>query len=93
MNSLDRTDRVIYQFDGFRLDPRERQLLRDGCPIPLTDKAFQTLLLLVRRSGHLVDKSELISAVWGETIVEEGNLAVTISIIRKKLGEKRNEHK
>jgi DNA-binding winged helix-turn-helix (wHTH) protein/tetratricopeptide (TPR) repeat protein len=93
MNSLDRTDRVIYQFDGFRLDPRERQLLRDGSPVPLTDKAFQTLLLLVRRSGHLVDKSELISAVWGETIVEEGNLAVTISIIRKKLGEKRNEHK
>lgn len=57
MNSNDRADRVIYQFDVFRLDPAERQLLRDGRPIPLTSKAFQTLLFLVRRSGHLVDKS------------------------------------
>jgi DNA-binding winged helix-turn-helix (wHTH) protein/tetratricopeptide (TPR) repeat protein len=86
-------DESIYEFGEFQLKPAEHLLLRDGKPLSLTNKAFHTLLVLVQRRGHLVEKSELINAVWGETFVEEGNLAVTISMLRKVLGDNRNEHR
>jgi DNA-binding winged helix-turn-helix (wHTH) protein len=82
-----------YEFGPFQLISIERQLLRDGTPVPITDKAFETLLALVGRSGHLVEKSELIAAVWKDSCVEEGNLAVTICMIRKALGDSRREPK
>src|SRR5437016_6082380 len=82
-----------YEFGPFQLISIERQLLRDGSPVPITDKAFETLLALVGRSGHLVEKSELIAAVWKDSCVEEGNLAVTISMIRKALGDSRRDQK
>jgi DNA-binding winged helix-turn-helix (wHTH) protein/TolB-like protein/tetratricopeptide (TPR) repeat protein len=83
----------LYEFGPFRIDPDERLLMRSGESIPLTAKAFDTLLILVRRSGHLVEKSELISAVWANSFVEEGNLTVVICTLRKALGDENSERK
>ncbi len=77
----------MYEFGPFRLDPLERVLLRDGQPVPLTPKAFETLLVLVERSGHVVEKGDLMQRVWPDTFVEEGGLARNISVLRKALGE------
>jgi DNA-binding winged helix-turn-helix (wHTH) protein len=62
--------------------------LRDGRPIPLARKAFDTLCVLVERHGSLVPKSELMTAIWPETTIEENNLDRNISTLRKALGEK-----
>jgi DNA-binding winged helix-turn-helix (wHTH) protein/tetratricopeptide (TPR) repeat protein len=83
----------LYEFGAFRLDPAERLLLREGQPIRLTGKALDALLVLVRANGHLIEKSDLISALWGQTIVEEGNLTVLIWQLRKALGDDVLEHK
>lgn len=83
----------LYEFGPFRIDSAERLLLRDGHPVPLTTKAFDTLLVLVEKRGHLVDKNEMMSAVWPDSFVEEGNLAVTISMIRKALGDEGSERR
>jgi len=84
---------VSYEFDRFQFRPGEQQLLCDGSPVPLTNKAFETLNVLIAKNGHLVEKSELISAVWKDSFIEEGNLAVTISMIRKALGDTRKQSK
>jgi DNA-binding winged helix-turn-helix (wHTH) protein len=84
---------VSYEFDRFQFRPSEQQLLCDGSPIPLTNKAFETLNVLISKNGRLVEKSELISAVWKDSFIEEGNLAVTISMIRKALGDTRKQSK
>ena len=75
----------IYEFGEFRIDPDERLLLRDGKPVPLTPKAFETLLALVERSGHVVKKDDLMKRVWPDSFVEEVNLAQNVSAIRKAL--------
>ncbi len=85
--------RCLYEFDGFRLDPAERLLLRDGVPIPLTPKAFEVLVVLVSQSGRLLTKDELMSAVWPEAVVEENNLDKHISVLRKLLGRHGAERK
>ena len=77
----------LYEFGQFRLDTAEHLLLRNGEAIPLTPKAFETLVVLVRHSGHLVYKDELMKEVWPDTIVEENNLDKSISVLRKALGE------
>jgi DNA-binding winged helix-turn-helix (wHTH) protein/Flp pilus assembly protein TadD len=77
----------LYEFGPFRIDPPERLLERQGHPVAVTPKAFDILVTLIERSGHLVEKSQLIHAVWGDAFVEEGNLAVTISTLRKALGD------
>src|SRR6266545_3362330 len=82
-----------YEFGPFRLDPAEHTLLRGNQLVPLTPKAFETLALLVRSSGHLVRKEELIERVWRDTIVEEGNLNVIIHTLRKALGDDPRESK
>ena len=87
------THPYIYEFGRFRFDPSEHALLRDGLPIALTEKAFQVLTVLVERSGHLVERSELVNAVWGGTFIEEGNLTVNISMLRKALGDDRGNNK
>ena len=75
----------FYEFGAFRLDTKERRLLHDGLPILLPPKAFETLVVLVERGGHLVEKGELMQAVWPDSFVEEGNLSYTISLLRKAL--------
>src|SRR5262245_65909258 len=77
----------FYEFGPFRLDPCRHLLLRDAEPLPLRPKAFDTLLVLVQNSGRVLDKDELMQAVWGDTIVEEGGLTRNISVLRKTLGE------
>lgn len=76
----------IYEFDNFRLDTAERQLVHDGRPIALASKAFDLLVLLVRNNGHLLGKEDLYNAVWPGQIVEDSNLTVQISAIRRALG-------
>ena len=77
----------LYEFGEFRLDAAERRLLKDGEPVQLTLKVFETLLVLVQRSGRLVEKDELMSEVWSDSFVEEANIARHISILRKALGD------
>jgi TolB-like protein/DNA-binding winged helix-turn-helix (wHTH) protein/Flp pilus assembly protein TadD len=77
----------FYKFGPFVLKPAEHTLLRLGEPVPLRPKVFDTLLVLVKNSGHLVEKDELMSAVWPGQFVEEGNLNKTISMLRQALGE------
>src|SRR6266849_3599319 len=76
----------LYEFGPFRLDPTERLLLRDGHPVPLTPKAFDVLMVLLQHSGHLVEKKQLIEAVWPTSFVEEGNLSVMVHALRKAFG-------
>jgi TolB-like protein/DNA-binding winged helix-turn-helix (wHTH) protein/tetratricopeptide (TPR) repeat protein len=85
--TVNRDTPQIYEFGPFRLEPAERKLLRDSEIVELTPKAFDTLLLLVRNSGRLLGKDELISRVWPETFVEEGSLSNNIFVLRKALGE------
>jgi len=86
-NAARRGTPQLYEFGPFRLDPAERKLLRGNQIVPLTPKAFETLLLLVRNSGHLLEKDEFISALWPDTVVEEGSLSNNIFVLRKALGE------
>jgi len=83
----------IYEFGEFRLDSAKRLLKRGGQDAALTPKAFDTLLYLVQHNGKIIEKDELMSAVWTDTIVEENNLSQNISILRRTLGEKRGEHR
>src|SRR5215475_946038 len=83
----------IYEFGPFRLDAGEHLLLRDGEAVPLTPKAFDLLLALVERHGHLLEKEGLLKKVWPDAFVEEANLASNISQLRKALGEGENGHR
>jgi TolB-like protein/DNA-binding winged helix-turn-helix (wHTH) protein/Tfp pilus assembly protein PilF len=78
----------FFEFGPFRLDPAERLLLRNNQTVPLAPKAFDTLLLLVENSGHLLTKDELMKRIWPGTFVEEVNLAQNISAIRRVLDDK-----
>src|SRR6266498_2635489 len=82
----------IYEFGPFRLVPEERQLLRDNQPVPLTPKSFDLLVVLVENSGHLIEKNELLKRIWPDSFVEEANLSVNMSALRRALGEGPNEH-
>jgi DNA-binding winged helix-turn-helix (wHTH) protein/TolB-like protein len=75
-----------FRFDSFRLYPSELLLLRDGTPLPLAPKAFDILLVLVQNSGHLVKRDAFMDAVWPDSFVEETNITVNISFLRKTLG-------
>lgn len=83
----------VYEFGPFRLDDTEHCLLRDGEPIPLKLKAFETLRALVQSHGHVLAKAELMKTIWPDTIVEENNLEQSISLLRKTLGARQNEPK
>ena len=73
----------IYEFGEFRVDAAQRVLLkRDGERVPLTPKAFDTLLYFVQHSGTLMDKDEILRGVWTDTVVEENNLNQHISTLR-----------
>lgn len=83
----------FYDFGPFRVDTSKRLLLREGRAVPLTSKAFDTLVTLVSHGGEVVDKNELIRTLWPDTIVEENNLTQNVSMVRKALGESRSEHR
>lgn len=77
----------FYEFGEFRIDARERLLYRGGEVVALTPKVFETLLVLVRHSGHVLEKNELMQMLWPDSFVEESSLAQNISLLRKALGE------
>jgi DNA-binding winged helix-turn-helix (wHTH) protein/TolB-like protein len=77
----------FYEFGPFRIDPEEHQLLRGEEPVPLTPKAFETLMILVRSSERVVPKDDLMKSLWPDSFVEEANLSQNIFILRKALGE------
>ncbi len=70
----------------------EKRLLRGGIPVPLTPKAFDLLAVLVENSGHLLEKDELLKKIWPDSFVEEANLSVKMSEVRRALGEGPNDH-
>ena len=74
-------------FGAFHLDPVERRLLHEGQPVALPPKAFDLLVYLAQRPGRLVEKAALMAALWPDAIVEEANLAYTVSALRKALGD------
>jgi DNA-binding winged helix-turn-helix (wHTH) protein/tetratricopeptide (TPR) repeat protein len=83
----------LYEFGPFRADADKELLLRGGEPIPLTPKAFQILLVLLRNNKELVTKDELMKKVWPDTFVEEANLSRNVFLLRKALGEDSTEHR
>jgi DNA-binding winged helix-turn-helix (wHTH) protein len=76
-----------FAFDGFTLDPANHLLLRDGSQVALPPKAFDTLAYLVENHSRLVTRDELMKAVWPDTFVEDANVTVYVSLLRKALGE------
>jgi len=78
---------LTYAFGPFVLDVGNRRLLRDGEPAAITARVFDILVALVERRGEAVDKDVLMTRVWGDIAVEEGNLARAISTLRKVLGD------
>ena len=85
--TVNRDTPELYEFGPFRLDPAERELMRGNEIVALTPKAFDTLLVLVRNSGHLLEKDELVTALWPDSFMEEGSLSNNIFLLRKALGE------
>ena len=85
MNEMMENGGIKYEFGKFVLDPQERTLLSDGQPAHLSDKVFDTLLLLVRHNGQLLTKNDMMTSIWEESFVEEGNLTKNISRLRKIL--------
>lgn len=81
------SDKDLYAFGSFVLDPLKRSLLREGEPVPLSPKVFDTLLYLVEHADRLLDKDELLDAVWPGRVVEENNLSHNISLLRKALND------
>lgn len=82
----------VYEFGPFRLETLSRRLLRDGEPVPLMPKAYETLVILIENHGKIVEKAELMNGLWPDSFVEEANLTVNISALRKALGESPGEH-
>ena len=76
-----------YVFGVFRVDTKECVLYGEKGVVPLAPKAFETLLVLVENSGHVLSKEELMEKVWPDSFVEENNLAQNISALRKALSE------
>lgn len=84
--------KLIYEFGPFRLIPSERRLLRENLPVSLTPKAFDLLVVLVESSGHLIEKAELLKKIWPDSFVEEANLSVNMTALRRALGEGPEDH-
>jgi TolB-like protein len=85
--------REVYQFGEFRLDAGRRLLMARDTPMALSGKAFDTLLYLVEHRGIVLEKEQLMQAIWPDTVVEENNLNQSISTLRRVLGERRGEHR
>lgn len=83
---------LIYEFGSFKLVTADRILLHDGEVIRLTQKAYQILLLLVQNSGRLVTRERIMKEVWPDRFVEDNNLTVNISYLRKALGKSYGIH-
>jgi predicted ATPase/DNA-binding winged helix-turn-helix (wHTH) protein len=76
-----------FSFGSFVLIPERQLLLENEAPVRIGGRALDILIVLVERPGELFSKSELISRVWPDTTVEEGNLKVNMAALRRVLGE------
>lgn len=83
----------VYEFSEFRLEGAQRRLLYRGQPVSLKGKILDLLLFLVEMRGQLVVKEDLMKRIWPDAIVEENNITVSMSILRKVLGEDRSRPK
>src|SRR5687767_2287451 len=77
----------VFEFGPFRLLPSERLLLRDSEPVTLTPKVFDLLVVLVENRGTLLVRDALLKSLWPDSFIEENNLTVNVSTLRKVLGE------
>lgn len=91
MTPANELNRFNYEFGPYRLALEERRLYREGEVVLLPPKEFDLLLLLVRNSGQILDRESLLKALWPNTVVEEANLNVHISALRKALAESSSE--
>jgi DNA-binding winged helix-turn-helix (wHTH) protein/tetratricopeptide (TPR) repeat protein len=85
--------RLLYEFGPFTLDPVKRLLMRQGQAVAVPPRAVDVLIVLVKQRGTAVSKDDLMGAVWQDDIVEENNLTVSISALRKALGESIRDHR
>ena len=76
-----------YEFGDFRIDLSEQCLLRNGVPVPLAGKVFETLRVLVEHGGRLAEKKRVMQEVWADTFVDESNLSQNVYTLRKVLGK------
>ncbi len=84
--------RPAYSFEDFEVDPIKRRLLRNGVPVSVPPRAFELLCYLLERNGEVLSKDELLNKIWPGQFVEENNLTVQISTLRKIFGERKGEH-
>ena len=84
---------LVYLFGPFALHATKRLLLRDKEAVPLTSKAFETLLALVQNARSILAKEDLLRRVWPDAVVEESNLTQTIFMLRRALGDSVKEHR
>ncbi|MBI1762016.1 MAG: winged helix-turn-helix domain-containing protein [Acidobacteria bacterium] len=89
---MSKPESSLYEFGEFQLDAARRLLLRQGEPVTIAPKVYEVLLALVETPGQPLSKDELLRRVWPDTVVEESNLTVSVSALRKVLGERRDEH-
>ena len=87
------TNPLFYEFDDFSVDVERRLLLRNGEPIPLTPKVFDTLIVFLENRGEVLDKDRLMQELWSDSFVEESNIAQNVAVLRRALGEKAKENK
>ena len=83
---------IYYGFSDFRLDVENQQLLKNGKHVPLTRKAFQVLLLLVKNAGHTTTKADIFEQLWSDSFVEDSNLTQHVHVLRKVLGHSPDGH-
>ena len=82
---------VRYRFDTFALSPRQRLLLRDGCPVPLIPKYFDLLVLLVRHRHEAVSKQQIFGEIWSDVVVSDGALSQAVRTLRRTLNDNSRE--
>lgn len=78
----------LYEFNGFRLEEDQRRLLFNGQSVPIKPKILDLLLFLIQMRGNLVVKEDLMREIWPDAIVEDNNITVSISILRKILDDR-----
>jgi DNA-binding winged helix-turn-helix (wHTH) protein len=86
-------DEQAISFGPYRLLAAQRLLLEGDTPVRLGSRAFDILAALVERAGEVVSKEELIARAWPQTFVEESNLRIQISALRRALGEGQDGHR
>jgi DNA-binding winged helix-turn-helix (wHTH) protein len=91
--SVGMTQRQVFEFDDFRIDSGQFLLTKAGNSTPITPTVFRILLALLENAGQVVTKDALITYVWPDSFVEEGNLNRNISTLRKALGERPSDHR